>query len=67
MAEAGNCYENALAERINGILKDEYGLDETFVDIEEAVQVVRQGIKSYNEERPHWSLKLQIPSVVHAN
>ena len=67
MAEAGNCYENALAERVNGILKDEYGLDETFVDIEEAAKVVRQGIKSYNEERPHWSLNLQIPSVVHSN
>jgi len=67
MAEAGNCYENALAERVNGILKQEYGLDETFVDIEEAMQVTREGIKSYNEERPHWSLKLQIPSVVHVN
>jgi len=67
MAEAGNCYENALAERVNGILKDEYGLDETFADIEEAVQAARQGIRSYNEERPHWSLHLQIPSMVHAN
>jgi putative transposase len=67
MAEAGNCYENALAERVNGILKQEYGLDETFVDIHEAAQAAREGIKSYNQERPHWSLNLQIPSVVHAN
>ena len=67
MAEAGNCYENALAERVNGILKQEYGLDETFVDINEAAQAAREGIKSYNQERPHWSLNLQIPSVVHAN
>lgn len=66
MAEAGNCYENALAERVNGILKQEYGLDETFEDIRQASEVTRQGIKSYNEQRPHWSLNLQIPSVVHA-
>ena len=67
MAEAGNCYENAMAERVNGILKQEYGLDETFSDITEAMQVTRQGIRSYNEERPHWSLTLQIPSRVHAS
>jgi len=67
MAEAGNCYENALAERVNGILKQEYGLDETFADIRQARQATREGIKSYNNERPHWSLNLQIPSRVHAN
>lgn len=66
MAEAGNCYENAMAERINGILKGEYGLDETFADPTEALQAVREGIKAYNEQRPHWSLQLQTPSVVHA-
>jgi transposase InsO family protein len=65
MAEAGNCYENALAERMNGILKQEYGLDETFSDLRQATQVTREGIRSYNEERPHWSLELQIPSKVH--
>jgi transposase InsO family protein len=65
MAEAGNCYENAMAERVNGILKDEYGLDETFTDEREARHCVREGIKAYNEQRPHWSLKLQIPAVVH--
>jgi putative transposase len=67
MAEAGNCYENAMAERVNGILKGEYGLDETFNDEQEALQATKEGIKSYNEQRPHWSLKLQIPAVVHAN
>jgi transposase InsO family protein len=65
MAERGNCYENAMAERINGILKDEYGLDGTFADEKEARQVVREGIKAYNEQRPHWSLGLQIPAKVH--
>lgn len=65
MAEAGNCYQNAMAERINGILKSEYGLDETFADKKEALQAVREGIQAYNEQRPHWSLNLQIPSIVH--
>jgi len=65
MAEAGNCYENAMAERINGILKDEYGLDETFSDAKQARQAVKQGIQAYNEQRPHWSLGLRIPAEVH--
>lgn len=65
MAEAGNCYENAMAERVNGILKGEYGLEETFADEKEARQAVREGIRAYNEQRPHWSLNLQIPTQVH--
>ena len=65
MAEAGNCYENAMAERVNGILKGEYGLDETFTDQKQARQVVAEGIKAYNEQRPHWSLGLQVPAKVH--
>jgi len=67
MAEAGNCYENALAERVNGILKQEYGLDETFINMQEARRAATEGIRSYNQERPHWSLNLQIPSMVHGN
>ena len=65
MAEAGNCYENAMAERVNGILKGEYGLEETFDDEKQARQAVREGIKAYNEQRRHWSLGLQIPAKVH--
>lgn len=65
MAEAGNCYENAMAERVNGILKGEYGLEETFADEKEARQAVREGVSAYNEQRPHWSLGLQIPAKVH--
>lgn len=65
MAEAGNCYENAMAERVNGILKDEYGLDEIFYDYWQALSSVKEAIKSYNEYRPHWSLGLEIPADVH--
>lgn len=65
MAEAGNCYENAMAERINGILKMEYGLDETFRDVEQTRRSVREGIQSYNEERPHLCLQMKTPASVH--
>jgi transposase InsO family protein len=66
MGEAGNCYDNAMAERVNGILKSEYGLDETFRDFKETLRATTESIKDYNEQRPHWGLKLEIPSVIHA-
>ena len=65
MGEVGNCYENAMAERVNGILKGDYAIDATFKDFEEALKATRESIKDYNEERPHWGLKLAIPSVIH--
>src|SRR4030095_11292192 len=55
MAEAGNCYENAMAERINGILKDEFNLDRTFRNIAHARKSTGQAIKTYNTRRPHMS------------
>lgn len=65
MGEVGNCYENALAERMNGILKCEYFLDSLFVDFEQAESAVREAIRLYNFERPHWSLGLQCPADVY--
>lgn len=66
MGQAGYCYDNAMAERVNGILKDEYFLDSTFKKSEDAKNAVKQAIRKYNEKRPHWSLALQIPAQVHA-
>jgi transposase InsO family protein len=65
MAEAGNCYENALAERMNGILKQEYSLDEVFGDESAIKKAVNEAVYLYNEQRPHWSLDLETPSWVH--
>lgn len=65
MGQAGNCYDNAMAERINGILKTEYGLDEAFKIVKDASKAIKQAIKSYNEQRPHWSLGLKIPEEIH--
>ena len=65
MTEENHCYENAIAERVNGILKDEFLLDSTFKNAKEAYVAAREAIKSYNEIRPHWSLNLQTPEAVH--
>jgi len=65
MGEVGNCYENALAERMNGILKCEYGLDDLFVDGKHAQEAVREAIWLYNYERPHLALNYRKPAEVH--
>ena len=65
MSEKGNPYENAIAERINGILKKEYRLDHHFGSKEEALKAVREAIRLYNDDRPHWSLGLRTPSEVY--
>lgn len=67
MGEVGNCYENALAERMNGILKCEYLLDDLFVSFEQALSAVREAIRLYNFERPHWSLGLDFPANAYLN
>lgn len=65
MTEQNHCYENAYAERINGILKDEYYLDQRFRSKEQAMQATRQAIELYNQKRPHGSLNLRKPAQVH--
>ena len=62
MAEAGNPYENAVAERVNGILKDEFYLDQTFASARVATKATEEAIKIYNNLRPHLSLKMQTPA-----
>ncbi len=66
MTETDHCAENALAERINGILKSEYGLDREFESIESARLAVEQAIRLYNNRRPHTALKYQTPQEMHA-
>jgi putative transposase len=65
MTEENHCYENAIAERVNGILKDEYNLEEEYDTQKQALQATRQAIWSYNMERPHWSLQLCTPNQMH--
>lgn len=60
-----HCYENALAERVNGILKQEYEMDREFRTKEKAIEAFKSAVWLYNERRPHMSLALRIPSEVH--
>lgn len=65
MTENDHCAENAQAERLNGILKNEYFLDHTFADTGSARRTTQQAIKLYNSDRPHLSLNYQTPDRVH--
>lgn len=64
MTDGYDCYQNALAERVNGILKDEF-LTHTYKNIEQARMVIDQSIKIYNSKRPHLSLNFKTPDYVH--
>lgn len=66
MGEAGNCYENALAERVNGILKSEFNLDATFSDLASAQKAAKQAIDAYNTLRPHMSINMRKPCELYA-
>jgi len=65
MGQVGNCYENALAERMNGILKCEYGLDNLFIDKDHAQEAVQEAVWLYNYERPHLSLNYCKPAEIY--
>lgn len=65
MTEENHCYENAIAERVNGILKQDFLLDETFSNKSIAEQAVKEAIETYNTRRPHWSLHLCTPEQIH--
>ena len=65
MTEQGDPYENAIAERVNGILKTEFGLDKAFRNLEEAKQAVDNTIRIYNEQRPHSSCNYLTPGQAH--
>lgn len=64
MTDGAHCYQNAVAERLNGILKDEFDLDAVFPSFTVAQQAVDSAIHRYNTIRPHWSLDLHTPYAV---
>jgi putative transposase len=64
MTEENHCYENALAERVNGILKDEFFLDQSFSNLDLAVKASQNAIKIYNTKRLHLSLGYKTPEQV---
>jgi putative transposase len=66
MTETDHCAENALAERMNGILKSEYGLDQRFKTKAQSRKAVEQAVWLYGTRRPHGALGNQFPAQVHA-
>lgn len=66
MSEKGNPYENAVAERVNGILKEEFMLGQTFRTMSDARKAVKEAIESYNELRPHMSIDYMTPNQKYA-
>lgn len=66
MTEVMHCYENALAERVNGILKQEYALDQKFRSKAQARKAFEQAVWLYNHRRPHLMLEYRFPADVHA-
>ena len=66
MTEENHVYENAVAERVNGILKTEFLLGESLKTFEVARKLTREAITTYNEERLHASLNYRTPAAVHA-
>ena len=65
MTQNGDPYENAIAERINGILKYEFLLIDGFRDQLEALSTIKDSIKIYNQERPHLSCAMLTPEQAH--
>ena len=64
MTDGYDCYQNAMAERVNGILKNEFLLHRP-TDLATARRMVAQSVQIYNDERLHLSLKMQTPDAVH--
>lgn len=65
MTEDLHCYENALAERVNGIIKQEYYLGAGFRTKAQALKAIAEAIGLYNTRRPHAALNYQTPEAVH--
>ena len=65
MTEQYDPYENAIAERVNGILKDEFNLDKSFTNHKQAKAVIKDIIDVYNNDRPHLSCEYLTPHQMH--
>ena len=66
MAAKGDCYENAVAERVNGILKQEYELGNKFMTKKIAIKATKEAINLYNTRRLHRSINYKTPAEMYA-
>ncbi|EGJ71991.1 transposase [Bacteroides coprosuis DSM 18011] len=65
MTESYDPYANAIAERVNGILKQEFLLEKYKVDLKTMKILVKQAIEIYNTQRPHYSCNMKTPQEMH--
>ena len=65
MTENGDPLENGIAERINGIIKEEYLNDYVIDTIDQAKELLDAVVKLYNQERPHQSIGYLTPEHIH--
>ena len=65
LTQNGEAHENPIAERVNGILKTEFGLNKVFKSRTQALLAVRSSIEAYNNLRPHMSCNYLTPVVAH--
>lgn len=64
MTDGYDCYQNALAERINGILKQEFLVNKCN-NGKELETLIKESIDTYNQKRPHLNLEMKTPNFVH--
>jgi putative transposase len=65
MTENGDPLENAVAERINGIIKEEYLYNYDIDTLKEAQDLLSEAVRLYNGERPHMSIGNFTPEQIH--
>jgi transposase InsO family protein len=65
MTESYDPYANAVAERVNGILKDEFQLDQYNIDMATMKKLVKDSVEIYNAKRPHYSCYMLTPEEMH--
>lgn len=65
MTEDGNPRKNAVAERVNGIIKQEYLTHYKVKNLKEAKELLAEVVALYNEQRPHLSCAMQAPETIH--
>ena len=67
MTENSDPYENALAERMNRTIKEEFGMNRKMANKEQVYELVKESINLYNQRRPHLALNMKTPEQVYQN
>jgi len=67
MTQNSDPYENALAERMNRTIKEEFGINRKLKTKKQAIELVKESIYLYNTKRPHLSLQMRTPEQMYKN